>query len=82
MATIPTNMLFDEILDFLAAAPTSDEIIAYQPSVQLQERASHLLQQNRDGTLTEAERQELDEFTEMNHFMSMLKIRARKLKNV
>ena len=78
MAAIQSNTLFDEILDFLASTPTPEQIIAFQPSPTLQERTRYLLEQNRNGTLTAEEHNELDEFGRMNHFMSMLKIRARK----
>ena len=70
--------LFNEILDFLASTPTPEQIVAFRPSATLQERASYLLDRQRDGTLTADESTELDEIARMNHFMSMLKIRARK----
>jgi len=35
------------------------------------------LERNRQEMLSSEERAELDEFTRMNHFMNMLKIRAR-----
>lgn len=75
LASAPT--LFDEILDFLASTPTPEAIIAFHPSSALQARASELLEKNRSGSLSSEERAELDEFERMNHFMSMLKIRAR-----
>lgn len=76
--TILENTLFDEILDFLASTPTSQEIVAFRPSDSLQQRLRDLLEGNRNGRLTAEEQAELDEFSRMNHFMSMLKIRARK----
>ncbi len=78
MAIAQPNTLFSEVLDFLASTPTPEQIIAFTPSTTLQDRAHYLLAQNRDETLTAEENTELDEFTRMNHFMSMLKIRARK----
>ena len=74
--------LFDEILDFLASAPTQEAIIAFRPSERLQARASELLDKNRAGKLTAEEQVELDEFQRMNHFMTMLKARARKKSTV
>lgn len=71
------SLIFNEVLDFLASAPTPDQIIAFTPSEALQVRARYLLDANRGGTLTAEERTELDEFARMNHFVSMLKIRAR-----
>ena len=77
MALASQYALFDEILDFLASAPTQEQIIAFRPSDRLQSRASDLLDKNRSGNLTPDERVELDEFQRMNHFMTMLKARAR-----
>ncbi len=78
MAAIERFALLDEILEFLASTPTPDDIIAFKPSDVLQARASELLEKNRQGTLTAEENAELDEFSRMNHWMSMLKAKARK----
>jgi hypothetical protein len=76
VATQPET-LFAEIIDFLASTPTPEAILAFKPSDRLEQRLSDLLEQNRQETLTAEERGELDEFMRMNHFMNMLKIRAR-----
>lgn len=73
-----SHPLFDEILDLLASTPTPEQILAYHPSEALQSRLSDLLERNRNGILSKEENAELDEFSRMNHLMSMLKIRARK----
>lgn len=77
MATLERNTLFEEILDFLASTPTPEQIIAFRPSHELQERASFLLDKQHSEALSTEERAELDEIGRMNHFMSMLKIKAR-----
>lgn len=78
MAIAPApNGLLDEILDFLAAGRTVEEILAFQPSEALQQRSHYLLERNRQDLLTAEEHDELDEFMRMNHFVNMLKIRAR-----
>ena len=66
--------MFDEILDFLASAPTPEQIIAFQPPEALQQRLTYLLEQNRLGRLSAEEQAELDEFLRMNRFMSRLKL--------
>jgi hypothetical protein len=76
VATQPET-LFTEIIDFLASTPTPEAILAFKPSDRLEQRLSDLLEQNRQETLTAEGREELDEFMRMNHFMNMLKIRAR-----
>ncbi len=69
--------LTDEVLDFLASAPSTEEILAFQPSKTMKERSHYLLDRNRKDILTSDERAELDEFLRMNHFVNMLKIRIR-----
>ncbi len=71
------RQLFEEVLDFLASTPTPQQIVDFAPSESLQDRARELLDANREGTLTAEQRAELDEFGRLNHFMSMLKARAR-----
>jgi hypothetical protein len=78
----PPSTLLNEILDFLASAPSPEEIVAFNASEPLNERLHYLLDQNRENLITADERSELDEFLRMGHFMTLLKIRARqKLKS-
>lgn len=79
MMMIPTitNTLFNDILEFLVSAPSPEAIIAFKPSPTLEQRALYLLEQNRQNSLTTEERIEFDDMLRLNHFMSMLKIRAR-----
>lgn len=77
MAVVTPDPLFDEVIDFLASAPGLEQIIAFQPSEALQQRSHYLLERNRQDVLTAEERAELEEFTRMNHFVNMVKIRAR-----
>jgi hypothetical protein len=77
MAVAQPDTLFAEIIDFLASTPTPEQIIAFKPSDQLEQRLTYLLTQRGREALTAEEQRELDEFLRMNHFMNMLKIRAR-----
>ena len=67
----------DEILDFLLSAPTAEEIIDLRPSEAAQERLRYLLDGNRNESLSDAERAELDAYLQVEHFVRQLKIRAR-----
>lgn len=67
----------NEVMDFLLSAPTPEEVIALRPSEATQERLRYLLDSNRNNTLNDAERAELDEYLRLEHFVRMLKIRAR-----
>lgn len=77
MVLAQSNPVFSELIDFLSSTPTSDEILAYKPSEELEERLSHLLDKNRKDKLSSEERDELDEFLRFNHFVNMLKLRTR-----
>lgn len=69
--------LLDEVLEFLASTPTPEQIIALRPSEGVRQRISYLLEQNRNGTLTADEKAELDEYLRIDHFVTLLKARAR-----
>jgi hypothetical protein len=72
------NTIFDEVTDFLGTAPSAESIMAFQPSAELAARAHELLSRNRTGSLTPNEQAELDEFIRIEHFMVMLKLKARR----
>ncbi|MEL6307237.1 MAG: hypothetical protein AAFN11_20785 [Chloroflexota bacterium] len=75
---IPTpTTAFDEIINFLASAPTAEAILVYQPPEMLQVRASELLHRNQEGNLSSDEVIELDEILRMNRFMSRLKAKTK-----
>lgn len=77
MAFAPAQNLFDEVTDFLARAPGPEAIVEYRPSQALVTRMQELLERNRTAGLTPAEQTEMDEFLRMEHFMTMLKLKAR-----
>lgn len=77
MALAPADTLFDGIIDFLASTPTAQQIIDFAPPQHSQNRLSELLEKNRAGQLSSADKSELDEFLRMNRFMSRLKLKAR-----
>jgi hypothetical protein len=72
------SAIFDEILEFIVSTPTLEEMLDFRPSQDANQRIEMLLEHNRNGTLSEAERVELDEFMEAEHFVRMLKIKAQK----
>ena len=64
------------MLNFLVSTPTPQQIIDFHLSERLQQRLSYLLHENKVRRLTDAENAELDEYSSLNHFMSLLKIKA------
>jgi hypothetical protein len=69
--------LFDELVNYLVAIDP-ETILAFKPSISLEERLEYLVDQNRVDALPPDEQTELDEFLRLNHLVNMLKIRARK----
>ena len=67
----------EEVFDFLLSAPTPEAVIALRPSAAAQERLRYLLDGKRNDTLSDAERAELEDSLQLEHFVRRLKIRAR-----
>jgi hypothetical protein len=65
-----------EIVEFLVAGPTPEQIAAFEGSEDFQERVRYLRDQNRNGLLTDSERQEMDDIAATGRFMRRLKIRS------
>lgn len=66
----------DEILDFLISQPTPEQIVNLRASEATQERLRYLLDGNRNNTLNDAERAELEAYIQLDNLVARLKIRA------
>jgi hypothetical protein len=69
---------FAEILDFMVSSPSPEAIIAFKPSAQMEIRMTQLMSHNKQDILSDEDRDELEALLQLNHFVNMLKIRARK----
>ncbi len=67
----------DEFYEFLMSQPTPEQIIDFHPSEEAEEHLRYLLEVNQSDRLTKEEQVELDEYLNIEHFMRMLKIKAR-----
>ncbi len=77
MALTPEKTVKGAVTDFLSAAPTLDEIIDYRLPDALEARAHLLLDKNREQTLTPEEQQEMEEFRQIDHLLTLIKAKAR-----
>jgi len=77
MTDAPSRTIKDIVTDFLASAPTLEEIAAYRLPDDLQDRAQHLLDNNRTGRLSDEERAEMEEFRQIDHLLTLVKAKAR-----
>ncbi len=74
--TSPERTPTDEVMDFLLSAPTPEQVITLRPSAAAQERMRYLLDGNRNESLSDAERAELESYLQVEQFVRRLKIRA------
>ncbi len=73
METVQSTSLYhDEIVDFLASAPSREELLNFRPSERVQWRARELLAKLRDDNLTSEEQQELDQFEQAEFLMQLI----------
>ncbi|HEY0407406.1 MAG TPA: hypothetical protein VGC89_16860 [Pyrinomonadaceae bacterium] len=72
-----SNKAYEEVIDFLAAGTSPDEIISFQPSEEAKRRVADLIERERSATLTTEEKSELDHYLELEHLMRFAKARAR-----
>lgn len=77
----PSASIQEDVLTFLLSSPSPQQILAFHASDAAQARLRHLLDANREGMLSPAERAELDEASQINHFVMLLKAKARKVIN-
>lgn len=61
------------IVNFLATNPTSQQIAAFSPTTEMQERLRTLLARERSGELTSGERVELEDYEQIEHLVILLK---------
>jgi hypothetical protein len=65
--------IYHYIIDFLASKPTAEQIIAFRPTAEMQERFKMLLTRSKIGEITPTEQQELNEYERIEHLIIMLK---------
>ncbi len=75
--TIMTHPVFLELIEFLSARPTTQQVLTHKVSAPVQERLEDLLEKHREEKLTTTEEEELDAYRLVNHVMILLKARAR-----
>lgn len=67
---------YEQVLEFLASGPSSQEIATYRPSQPAQARFSRLLEANREHQLSSREQEELDHYVNVDRMLSLLKAKA------
>ena len=74
-ASIPRA--YDEVVGFFARGPSQDEIASFRLSDETVDRVRALLRKNSAGTLTPDEADELDQCTQLDRMLLLIRSRAR-----
>jgi len=73
-----TAKAYEEIIDFIAAGTSPNDVIAYQPSDMVKERVADLIYREKNNGLSPEEKSELDHYMQLEHLMRLAKARAHK----
>ncbi len=68
-----TIKAYEEVVDFIAAGTTPQNVIDFRPSEAAQERVTDLLSREKDGELSATEKSELDHYMQLEHLMRLAK---------
>jgi hypothetical protein len=71
-----TNPSYFEIIEVMFENKSFDRIIEFHPSKRSQSRVEELTAREREGTLTEQEHLELEDYIQFDHIMTLMKARA------
>ena len=72
-----TVKAYEEVIDFIAAGTTPQNVVVFRPSEAAQERLTNLLARAKDDELSPEEKSELDRYLQLEHLMRLAKARAR-----
>ena len=67
---------YEQVLEFLAQGPSTQQIVAFRLAPEAQERFRYLLDMNRENRLKTDEAEELDHYIRIEQMMSLLKAKA------
>ncbi len=67
----------DELVDFIAAGPSSESVATFQPSETSRQHVLTLLAREKSTGLSPEETSELDHYLQLEHLMRLAKARAR-----
>lgn len=70
--TLPAHV-YRYVLDFLATRPTPEQVAAFGPTSEMNDRLKMLVERESSVELTPAEKAELDEYERLEHLMILIK---------
>jgi len=70
-------LAYEEVINFIAAGLTPDQLIAFRPSTVVSARVEDLLFREKETSISDEEKVELGHYLELEHLIRMAKARAR-----
>jgi hypothetical protein len=71
-----TLRAYEEVVDFIAAGTSPQNVVAFRPSETAKERVADLIQREKTTSLSPDEKSELDHYMQLEHLMRLAKARA------
>jgi hypothetical protein len=68
---------YEEVVDFIAAGPSSDQVVAVRPSEATRRRVEDLVRREKTEGLSPEETSELEHYLQIEHLMRLAIARAR-----
>ena len=73
-----TPKAYEEVIEFIAAGTSPQNVVAFRPSQSARERVADLLHREKTSALSPDEQSELDHYLQLEHLMRLAKARARR----
>jgi GTP-dependent phosphoenolpyruvate carboxykinase len=73
-----TLRAYEEVIEFIAAGTSPQNVVAFRPSENAKERVADLIQREKTASLSTDEQSELDHYLQLEHLMRLAKARARR----
>jgi hypothetical protein len=78
LTAMSTTKAFDEVIDFIAAGSTPDEVASFRPSEATRERVADLIRLEKGPGHSTDEAAELSKYLQLEHIMRLAKARAQR----
>lgn len=72
-----TLRAYEEVIEFIAAGSSPQNVVAFRPSENAKERVAELIHREKTASLSEDETSELEHYLQLEHLMRLAKARAR-----
>ena len=73
-----TLRAYEEVIEFIAAGTSPQNVVAFRPSEGAKERVADLIDREKTAALSPDEKSELDHYLQLEHLMRLAKARARR----